>query len=181
MRLIRINNPIEVKNTKLSAHFAAQEFACSHCGSVLIDNLLIDKLEAFRTAAGNNPINITSGYRCPQHNKDEGGALSSLHLYGQAADFEMFDRLNGVEMFKLAVGIFPRVGLYQSGINPNQCYMHVDIGKAGTYWLSYLIPVGKNSMGIPTVKRTYVYFNSLDNMFSAMRRDTNRNWFSMVI
>lgn len=37
-------------------------------------------------------INVTSGYRCKTLNQKVGGAINSEHLYGQAADFVMYDR-----------------------------------------------------------------------------------------
>ncbi|AQS60252.1 hypothetical protein B0537_14920 [Desulforamulus ferrireducens] len=35
---------------------------------------------------GARPVIITSGYRCPAHNRAVGGARLSQHLYGNAAD-----------------------------------------------------------------------------------------------
>ena len=37
---------------------------------------------------------ISSGYRCPQLNKLIGGASSSQHLNGEAADFEVINKTN---------------------------------------------------------------------------------------
>lgn len=47
----------------------------------LVDNIL----DPLREAWG-SPIIVTSGYRCQQLNKAVGGAKSSQHVYGQAAD-----------------------------------------------------------------------------------------------
>lgn len=49
--------------------------------SQLIDNIL----DPLREAWG-NPIMVSSGYRCPALNKAVGGANSSQHKLGQAAD-----------------------------------------------------------------------------------------------
>ena len=47
---------------------------------------LIEKvLDPLREAYG-KPIIVTSGYRCPKLNKAVGGAATSQHMYGQAAD-----------------------------------------------------------------------------------------------
>ena len=42
-------------------------------------------LEAFRIARGEEVV-ITSGYRCPDHNRSIGGAKGSQHVKGNAAD-----------------------------------------------------------------------------------------------
>ena len=47
---------------------------------------LVEKvLDPLREAWG-APIIVTSGYRCPKLNKAVGGAKTSQHMYGQAAD-----------------------------------------------------------------------------------------------
>jgi len=47
--------------------------------------LVTNVLDPLRLAWG-RPIVVTSGYRCPKLNKAVGGAASSQHVYGQAAD-----------------------------------------------------------------------------------------------
>lgn len=44
-------------------------------------------LEKVRRLCGDNPVLISSGYRCPELNAAVGGADNSAHLYGCAADF----------------------------------------------------------------------------------------------
>lgn len=46
---------------------------------------LMEFLDGLRSAWG-SPIKVTSGYRCPQLNKKVGGASTSAHLIGYAAD-----------------------------------------------------------------------------------------------
>lgn len=53
----------------------------------LVDNIL----DPLRGAWG-KPIVVTSGYRCPALNKAVGGAASSQHMKGQAADIEAYSR-----------------------------------------------------------------------------------------
>lgn len=69
----------------LSIHFDKNEFKCPCCGKVKVSQSLVYLLEAIREHF-NKPINITSGYRCPKHNMEVGGAGNSQHLYGTAAD-----------------------------------------------------------------------------------------------
>lgn len=75
-------------STQLSPHFNAHEFRCS-CGKIhetLISSELIDKLEALYTALNCSKIIVTSGYRCPEHDKAVGGTSSGQHTKGTAAD-----------------------------------------------------------------------------------------------
>jgi len=57
-------------------------------GPEIVDNLrlLARGLEQVRTLTG-FPLEISSGYRCPELNARVGGATSSQHTRGQAADF----------------------------------------------------------------------------------------------
>ena len=75
-------------STQLSPHFNVREFRCS-CGKVhetLIASELINKLEALYTALNCSKIIVTSGYRCPEHDKAVGGTSSGQHTKGTAAD-----------------------------------------------------------------------------------------------
>lgn len=83
---------------KLTEHFDLSEFTRSatadrlHIGNTipeeLIPNLrnLCEKvLEPLRRYA-NEPVIISSGYRCPELNRLVGGSINSQHLKGEAAD-----------------------------------------------------------------------------------------------
>lgn len=69
----------------MSRHFQRREFACKHCGVALVRPELELRLERLRARRG-RPIVIVSGYRCPPHNLEVGGAPDSQHMYGAAAD-----------------------------------------------------------------------------------------------
>lgn len=104
----------------VSDHFRACEFRCKHCGRLVLDHKLVDKLEALRHAIGDQPIVITSGYRCPVHNKAVGGVVNSQHIQGKAADIYV----NGMSCRSLAryarqVG-FSYVKVYSG-------WIHVDV------------------------------------------------------
>ncbi len=71
------------------SHFQPKEFACHHCGKVHINPKLIPMLENLRFSLGNKPIIITSGYRCPLHNREVDGAKHSQHLQGRAVDIKV--------------------------------------------------------------------------------------------
>ena len=76
-------------STQLSPHFNVREFRCS-CGSnheTLIASELVDKLEQLYTALNCSKIIVTSGYRCPEHDKAVGGTSSGQHTKGTAAEW----------------------------------------------------------------------------------------------
>ena len=78
---------IDNKKSISTAHFHQSEFNCHCCGqNIGIDINLIVFLEAIRYQY-KRAIAITSGYRCPKHNKEVGGGSKSQHLYGRAGDF----------------------------------------------------------------------------------------------
>lgn len=67
-------------------YFSRSEFQCAcGCGRNKVEDTLIDYLEEARERA-QIPFHIVSGYRCPAHNKAEGGKPNSAHLYGLAVD-----------------------------------------------------------------------------------------------
>lgn len=70
--------------------FSLSEFRCRCCGEVQISAALVAYLETLRWAWG-APLIVTSGYRCPAHNAEVGGAAKSRHLLGCAADIKPVD------------------------------------------------------------------------------------------
>jgi len=69
----------------LSDNFSRWEFACGcKCGADTVDAKLLDMVQDLRNVFG--PISISSGHRCPAHNKKVGGGEHSQHLLGRAAD-----------------------------------------------------------------------------------------------
>lgn len=96
---------------RLSEHFTLQEFERSRKAQELgIDNhvparlipaleqLCQQVLEPLRLYA-EEPVVISSGYRCPRLNRLVGGALLSQHVKGEAADIRIPDRLTGMRWF----------------------------------------------------------------------------------
>lgn len=77
----------------VSEHFSWSEFAChcrgryADCRRIRLHHSLVTGLERYRARVG-RPVSIVAGYRCPRHNAAVGGATSSQHLYGAAADVE---------------------------------------------------------------------------------------------
>ena len=65
--------------------FRPEEFKCPCCGQGQPAQVLVFWLDLFRAAWG-SPVKINSGFRCPAHNAEVGGAAKSRHLLGCAAD-----------------------------------------------------------------------------------------------
>lgn len=69
----------------LSEHFVVDELRSHGNDDCFVKRELLAALETFR-AKINMPLHIISAYRDPQHNDTVGGADSSMHLWGLAAD-----------------------------------------------------------------------------------------------
>jgi uncharacterized protein YcbK (DUF882 family) len=63
--------------------------------TALVDNVL----DPLRIWYG-KPITVNSGYRCPALNKAVGGAVTSQHMSGQAADIDTGDRQQNKLLFE---------------------------------------------------------------------------------
>jgi zinc D-Ala-D-Ala carboxypeptidase len=85
----------------LTPHFTLAEMVYSDTANAcgidnsaspdIVDNLtrLCGVLEEIRTLCGDNPVSVSSGYRCTQLNSAVGGVSDSAHLYGLAADISI--------------------------------------------------------------------------------------------
>ena len=81
-------------NEQLSTHFNVKEFRCKCGGSHdnLISEELVQKLEQLRDELKCSKIEISSGYRCVQHDKNVGGSGRGQHTKGNAADVCCYDQ-----------------------------------------------------------------------------------------
>mgnify|MGYP004539617063 CR=1 FL=1 len=74
---------------RLAPSFSVREFRCKDgSDTIMVDEALTVLLQAIREHFG-KPITITSGYRTAAHNAAVGGAKSSQHLLGRAADIQV--------------------------------------------------------------------------------------------
>lgn len=79
------------------------------------------------------PIHINSGFRTPQHNEEVGGAESSSHLKGLAADIAC---TNSKDRFEL-IDIFLDLGVNRIGIAGTFIHVDVDPDKAPNVMWTY--------------------------------------------
>ena len=116
-------------NKSLSANFKVKEFACKDGSDpVFISPELVEVLQKIRSHF-NKPVNINSAYRTPTHNKKEGGAAYSQHLYGTAVDIKV-------------TGVTPKqVAQYaetllsgRGGIGIYSNFTHIDVREIKSRW-----------------------------------------------
>ena len=120
---------------QLSPSFRVREFACKGSDVVLIDDELVVLLQCIREHFG-KPVTITSGYRTAAHNAAVGGAKSSQHLLGRAADI----RVQGVSVEDVAAyaeSLMPDwggVGRYPVKAGRATGWVHVDTRAEKARW-----------------------------------------------
>lgn len=114
---------------KLSKHFLRAEFACQcGCGFDTVDAQLLEILELVRSEF-KQPVTITSGCRCPDHNFKVGGAEDSQHTIGRAADI----KVKGVEP-KRIYEFINRGFRNQLGLGLYSGWVHVDTRAKKARW-----------------------------------------------
>ena len=123
-------------NRKLAPSFNAREFRCRDgSDTILVDEALTVVLQCIRDHFG-KPVTITSGYRTPAHNAAVGGAKSSQHLLGRAADI----RVEGVSVENVAAyaeSLMPDwggVGRYPVKTGRATGWVHVDTRATKSRW-----------------------------------------------
>ncbi len=115
----------------LRKNFDWCEFACACCGEVQVDDVLADSLQTLRELSG-QPISLNSGYRCKKHNEAVGGADTSQHLVGKAADIVIAGHsVNAMYALALLVPTFFEGGV---GIYPDKGFIHVDVRGVKSRW-----------------------------------------------
>ena len=107
-------------------HFSHDELKCKcGCNTAAMDDGFMQKLEKLRVAFG-KPMRVTSGYRCPAHNKavSKTGATGP-HTTGMAVDIQ----ISGADAFKL-ITIAAYFGITGIGVKQNgphsKRFVHLD-------------------------------------------------------
>lgn len=123
-------------NRRLAPDFKVREFRCKDgTDTVMVDETLTVVLQCIREHFG-KPVTITSGYRTAAHNAAVGGAKSSQHLLGRAADI----RVQGVSVEDVAAyaeSLMPDwggVGRYPAKAGHAAGWVHVDTRAEKARW-----------------------------------------------
>ena len=120
----------------LSPAFKVREFRCRDgSDAIMIDQTLVVLLQAIREHFG-KPVTITSGYRTAAHNTAVGGAKSSQHLLGRAADIQVQDT-DPLAVAAYAESLMPGwggVGRYPVKPGRARGWVHVDTRPNKSRW-----------------------------------------------
>ena len=153
---------------KLSKNFAVSEFACKDgSDEILIDDKLVTFLQKIRDWAGNSVV-ITSAYRNPTYNKKVGGASTSYHTKGQAADIVVKGK-KPIEVARYAQSINAKgIGCYNDDL-----FVHIDTRTSKFYWYNQSCTAtstfGGSAKNYPTLKK-----GSLNNYVVELQKLLNK-------
>lgn len=115
---------------QISKDFNLQEFECTgkNHRHVRVDEKLVEKLQELRNIL-KTPLIINSAYRCPERNKQVGGAENSQHLYGKAVDVSIENIDASIETIaEIADELgFDGIGLYNT-------FIHLDVRGSKARW-----------------------------------------------
>lgn len=121
---------------QLSPGFKVREFRCRDgSDAIIIDQTLVVLLQAIREHFGRAVV-ITSGYRTAAHNTAVGGAKSSQHLLGRAADIQVQDT-DPLAVAAYAESLMPGwggVGRYPVKPGRARGWVHVDTRPNKSRW-----------------------------------------------
>ena len=123
-------------NKSLAPAFKVREFRCRDgSDTIMVDEALTVLLQAIREHFGKAVV-ITSGYRTATHNTAVGGAKSSQHLLGRAADIQVQDT-DPLAVAAYAESLMPGwggVGRYPVKPGRARGWVHVDTRPNKSRW-----------------------------------------------
>ena len=126
----------ESKPNQLTVNFNLSEFA-SKDGSKTPPQVaaklkeLARNLQVLRDIVG--PISLTSGYRSPRHNASVGGASSSQHVQGTAADIKV-PGMSPKKVHALIEKLIAEGKMTQGGLGLYKSFVHYDIRGTRARW-----------------------------------------------
>jgi uncharacterized protein YcbK (DUF882 family) len=118
-------------------HFIWEELICK-CGcresAEVRKNIfyLATLLERIRSVIG-KPVIVTSAFRCAKHNAGIGGAGSSRHIRGQAADIKVIG-MDGSALATVIEGLIKKGALPEGGLGTYENRVHYDFRGHRARW-----------------------------------------------
>jgi len=100
------------------------DFACPCCGANQISSQLVSLIQSLEHHIGED-LTITSGFRCPKHNKEVGGSPTSSHLKGLAVDIAAAD----LHLYFSIIYWSIFLGITRMGLGKNFIHLDIDPGK----------------------------------------------------
>ena len=159
--------------TQLSAHFNAREFRCK-CGKthdIEINPNLVTNLEKLYRVLDCSKIVVTSGYRCPDHDKAVGGNGTGQHTKGNAADIICYGQDGSVISTKKVACKAQDIGFRGIGnIDSTYTAIHVDV-RTGAKWYGDEAVRGGTSGSV--TDDFYRYYSTKDNSTVELQKILN--------
>ena len=159
--------------TQLSTHFNAREFRCK-CGKTHdteINPNLVTNLEKLYRVLGCSKIIVTSGYRCPTHDKNVGGNGTGQHTKGNAADIICYGQDGNIISTKKVACKAQDIGFGGIGnIDSTYTAIHVDV-RTGAKWYGDEAVRGGTSGSV--TDDFYRYYSTKDNLTAELQKILN--------
>ena len=122
------------KSQKITTHFHSSEFKCKcGCGKIYIEKKLVDRLEKLFAKLNASKCIISSGYRCPKHDKNVGGNGKGQHTKGLACDCVYYDKNNKIIPSKIVICVAYDLDCFRGIAKIDKNYTHLDIRTSGYY------------------------------------------------
>lgn len=124
-------------NEQLTPHFNCKEFRCK-CGGkhdYKVSMELVEQLEKLYAALDCLSINISSGFRCVQHDKNVGGSGTGQHTLGKAADLMCVGSDGKIISSQIVCCTAQDLGFKGiANINQAYSYTHLDMRDGNTWY-----------------------------------------------
>lgn len=156
---------------EFAKNFEVREMASKDgADKIIIDREMFFPIQKIRDMYG--AVIINSGYRTKSHNKKVGGASSSMHLKGQAADI----KINGkspIEVASLAYALgFKRIIIYSSWVHidtkENSTYLYNEVTKSSAIFNRVEVPYAGTLLkaGVKSLEVGLVQFKLNNNGYN---------------
>lgn len=124
-------------NEQLTPHFNCKEFRCK-CGrkhDFQVSEELVQMLEKLYVKLDCMTMNISSGFRCVQHDKNVGGSGTGQHTKGLAADLMCVGSDGKIISSRVVCCAAQDLGFKGiANINAAYSYTHLDMRSGGTWY-----------------------------------------------